>query len=1836
MFKKGPDIDKKKLLLKACDVKKDSLTRLKHFKTLIEHLEYNELPTLFKSHFSFIYHTFIDTFSTFDCNSKQRRDDLACLVFMLEKILIFNAELIKKRWQFYSLTFVMQKLLHCNNTWQLRQEGLRLFIIWFQILGDETNIELQTIFASLVPNLVPQTSVSTVHVKSSNHQTFQKHAIEHEQHAISNQGPIKLCSIEPMMSALPNEQLPSDETSFYLDCLLQFMVTQLTKPYWNATDEVTTTRELCFSYLLNMFKRIYLPHLFPGFNMDTLSEIQTKPRQSESSSTHVYVDNSMESNIKHHHLDSNAIMTQNKPKRDFLNIDLRKSTHSSLVSSTNDEHEHLMALSIYQSIVIKWLTRIMRQDMILGQDDLMKSSNSGDRGDFRKVFRETSSSTHQDIEFSCTNDGNSTFIFPNMESTSCEMDIARRVAGTWPENISMLHELFRRAFLNYFQPASMKRVVNVYKEWICNGGPSQTSSSQNKTIRLGYTSFGDLLQVFVVNSSSAFLTRVHTVAMLDEQVEMCKRIMNIYRYMVMKIYMNTSTWEQLLNVMLTITEQLFPANPPEKKEATIGGRIAPAFFQTFIVSWIRANLYVHISTQMWNEFHRVMKSLIRWRELVEEWSTTMGSLTRVLVKHVYGLSLTDLPLEKPQDRRRRPRAMKSFSTAEVSNPSSGESKAELKNTLGKNQSNQRSGSKSDGNKQPNFAQAKFQTQSRLIRSNSDGLIVQSSSKLYYSSARFNESLGAEPKVRKVKSDCVVVESGDDLSVRIRSYSPHADALDGGSLKETNMIHHIDSDHVIESHVNIKSLETKRSDHKSSTDKCVLLGGSTRGWTTENSVIMWRRMLGLFGNLNNIDDPDNHLVAMRGLAVMLHDFIKTRENQGVSLDNQFTPELPSLIPPYLFNVGWLLQATHLPRQFRESRLTAYKLLCLMTIRKHDIELSQLHYVAFYEALHRGLMSSDAQVHATIIKNCTQLLTLELPGSTFLIQSLFERARSIVLNAPKEVTSASSSREQAIQILSSILALHRSLRKLLVIKPEANNTMSLVAPDDIRSKIFDTFLACNMRPVVLNSEARTQSLCSLVLHVYQELTDKYESYDIEKVFDTIMTDLQEPEVDINLIRMNCDLLKLFTDHAACLTQSRPALISTLIQMVCQLIVKLSTREKNKEAVHCLLLCLEDWCISAGRAYLFKSIDQLSSEDDEVLLNYLNEPLITVVLRSLDIVINGEQYLEESSNRGTKGSNASTSKGSDTISSSQQSQRSSRSELELGQQINREKLNTAELHELQINVPKTKEPSQAISLACKVTHLKLLTYLGHFPLRQVGAASMSCCVSEFDYLPNEEPEIFIKTHEVRLFVINDQTMVSFIGSSSSNAPSNAPNQQPPIHIIVRNLCGKFSWDTNYITVDPAPRTNTREEDALVVDPDTFQQDDMRASMKYDSDFNDDGNSSSSLSSRSSANRDCICDLLNQLASSGSQESSWQTLCKKRNSALSITNPRYKVASAEETMIALLTNQRFQELNYCEQSDEFEKVKLKFGCNRSRCKAVGDDSIQSSCNQSSELSFEKCRQLIQQLGYLSWDKRNKIDPLLKSGRLIRELKNLDGQPGRDTHKIAVLYIANGQEDKNSILTNSSASKAFEDFVSGLGWEVNLTSHLGFKGGLQTNKSTGETSPYYCNSTTEVMFHVSTRIPITGPADDEALNKKLRHLGNDEIHIVWSEHSRDYRRGIIPTEFGDVIIAIYPMLTFQGYYRVQISSKQDVPSFGPLFDNCIVYQTSLAALVRATAINASRAKRSCLPYYQSHYEERERLIKTIVKNHKECLSFEDFAVQLYKQTQDSGCPLVASAGPVF
>lgn len=143
----------------------------------------------------------------------------------------------------------------------------------------------------------------------------------------------------------------------------------------------------------------------------------------------------------------------------------------------------------------------------------------------------------------------------------------------------------------------------------------------------------------------------------------------------------------------------------------------------------------------------------------------------------------------------------------------------------------------------------------------------------------------------------------------------------------------------------------------------------------------------------------------------------------------------------------------------------------------------------------------------------------------------------------------------------------------------------------------------------------------------------------------------------------------------------------------------------------------------------------------------------------------------------------------------------------------------------------------------------------------------------------------------------------------------------------------------------------------------------------------------------------------------------------------------------------------------------------------------------------------------------------------------------------LAVIYIGYGQEDKSSIFNNSHGSQNYEEFLTHLGWKVDLSKHTGFRGGLHQLANTY--SIYYANELVEIMFHVATMID--GSTDEDRLRKKTRHIGNDEVQIIWTEHYHEYDRSIIASAFGDVLIVIHPLPN--GLFRIKIDKTSQVMS---------------------------------------------------------------------------------------
>jgi hypothetical protein len=240
-------------------------------------------------------------------------------------------------------------------------------------------------------------------------------------------------------------------------------------------------------------------------------------------------------------------------------------------------------------------------------------------------------------------------------------------------------------------------------------------------------------------------------------------------------------------------------------------------------------------------------------------------------------------------------------------------------------------------------------------------------------------------------------------------------------------------------------------------------------------------------------------------------------------------------------------------------------------------------------------------------------------------------------------------------------------------------------------------------------------------------------------------------------------------------------------------------------------------------------------------------------------------------------------------------------------------------------------------------------------------------------------------------------------------------------------------------------------------------------------------------------------------------------------------------------------------------------------------------------------------------------LDPHLtrleNNEKLERSLNLLDGVKAREHVKLGVIYVKPGQDNEKEILANSSCSLEFKEFLKKIGKPVELERFSCYLGSLDQKGSCGKVSLAYVDWEYEVMYHVPVMMP-TDPNDPQQVAKK-RHVGNDNVNIVWSENSREYRIDTIVTHLIFVNIIIYPIEP--QLFKVSIHNKLNV-NFGPLRDGMVVTWKTLPYLVRTTAINADRAVRMFkFPHFERQTEIRLKKIIEI---------YEDNSTEKYRKAK--------------
>ncbi|XP_054991382.1 tuberin isoform X2 [Sorex araneus] len=202
----------------------------------------------------------------------------------------------------------------------------------------------------------------------------------------------------------------------------------------------------------------------------------------------------------------------------------------------------------------------------------------------------------------------------------------------------------------------------------------------------------------------------------------------------------------------------------------------------------------------------------------------------------------------------------------------------------------------------------------------------------------------------------------------------------------------------------------------------------------------------------------------------------------------------------------------------------------------------------------------------------------------------------------------------------------------------------------------------------------------------------------------------------------------------------------------------------------------------------------------------------------------------------------------------------------------------------------------------------------------------------------------------------------------------------------------------------------------------------------------------------------------------------------------------------------------------------------------------------------------------------------LLPNESFERSVQLLDQIPSYDTHKIAVLYVGEGQSNNElAILSNEHGSYRYTEFLMGLGKLIELKDCQPDKvylGGLDVGGEDGQFTYCWHDDIMQAVFHIATLMP-TKDGDRHRCDKK-RHLGNDFVSIVYNDSGEDFKLGTIRGQFNFVHVIITPL-----DYECNLVTLQCRKDMEGLVDTSmakIVSDRNLSFVARQMALHANMA----------------------------------------------------------
>uniref|UniRef100_A0A7M4F7U9 Tuberin n=1 Tax=Crocodylus porosus TaxID=8502 RepID=A0A7M4F7U9_CROPO len=202
----------------------------------------------------------------------------------------------------------------------------------------------------------------------------------------------------------------------------------------------------------------------------------------------------------------------------------------------------------------------------------------------------------------------------------------------------------------------------------------------------------------------------------------------------------------------------------------------------------------------------------------------------------------------------------------------------------------------------------------------------------------------------------------------------------------------------------------------------------------------------------------------------------------------------------------------------------------------------------------------------------------------------------------------------------------------------------------------------------------------------------------------------------------------------------------------------------------------------------------------------------------------------------------------------------------------------------------------------------------------------------------------------------------------------------------------------------------------------------------------------------------------------------------------------------------------------------------------------------------------------------------LLPNETFERSVQLLDQIPSYDTHKIAVLYVGEGQTNNEiAILSNEHGSYRYTEFLTGLGKLIELKDCQPDKiylGGLDVCGEDGQFTYCWHDDIMQAIFHIATLMP-TKDLDKYRCDKK-RHLGNDFVSIIYNDSGEDFKLGTIKGQFNFVHVIITPL--DYDCNLVTLQCRKDMEGLVDTSMAKIISDKNLPFVARQMALHANMA----------------------------------------------------------